>query len=70
VQDVGADLRGHERQAGLLPRQPAGRWAMAAGAAMTSAGAGHPAVALGVGALADDGEVGAAGGERASRPST
>ena len=60
VQDVGADLLGDQRQAGLLPGQP-GRPVRDRGRAGDDLGVRRqPGVPLRVGALADDGEVGSA----------
>lgn len=68
VHDVGVDLLRDQRQAGLLPRQP--------GRAVRDRGRGGDdlrvgvelAVALGVGPLADDREVGARLGQRPDEP--
>jgi hypothetical protein len=58
VHDLGADLLGDQRQTGLLPGEP-GRAVRDGSRAGDDLGVGrHPAVALGIGTLTGDGEIG------------
>jgi hypothetical protein len=68
MQHLGADLLGQQRQAGLLPGQP-GRAVRGGGRRRDDAGGGQfTRVALGIGALAHDRDVGARSGQCAQQP--
>ena len=64
VHDLRVDGLGDQRQAGLLPGEAGGAVRDRGRAGDDGGGRRHPAVPLGVGALAHDGQVGAPAGER------